>query len=259
MFPILFQIGPFTFHTYGLLVAFGVFTGLKITELLAAHDGFGTPVAREAINRLLLYVVIGGLLGARVFYIAVHWRQFMDDGLAIFRIWEGGLVSFGGLIGGAISFAAWYRRNKIAPWPRILDWLAPCIAFGHALGRLGCLFAGCCYGKPTELPWGIIFTDAGSLAPLGIALHPTQIYEFIFLAFLGSFLLKRVLKTDRIAGVAFSYYLLIYSAGRFLIEFFRGDDPRALGLSPGQYFSLIVFIISFVLKYQLVNEKKKLS
>lgn len=248
MFPILFQIGPFTFHTYGLLVALGVILGFQVLLHLAKSEGRRTHETEESLYRLLFFLVLGGILGARTFFVFLEWKNFESDILSIFKVWSGGLVSYGGLVGSGIGFWIWSRNQKIFSWKRVCDWLAPSFALGHALGRLGCFSAGCCYGIPTQKPWGVRFTHPDSLAPMVIPLHPTQLYEFIFLLILGPYLLWRVYRTRENKGSegrVFLEYLLIYSLGRFGVEFFR-DQPIFWRLTTGQWMSLsVVGIVLF--------------
>lgn len=251
MFPQLFSIGPVTFHTYGLLVALGALAGIKITIILAARDGYNQKGVDEALYSLLLYVVISGLFGARLLYILVHWHEFSGDLAGIFMIWQGGLVSYGGLAGGLFGISIWHTKNRNIPLRNLLDWIAPSIALAHALGRLGCFSAGCCYGRTTHSILGVIFTHPQSLAPLGFPLHPTQLYEFIFLIFLGLYLLQKFKPSERIKGLLFADYLSIYSTGRFVIGFFRGDDPRFWGLTPGQIASILTLIASLFIRSYL--------
>jgi phosphatidylglycerol:prolipoprotein diacylglycerol transferase len=203
------------------------------------------PQTGDAINGFLFYGTIGGLLGGRLAYVINFPEAFEGDWISVLKIWEGGLVSYGGLIGLLIAFALWYRRNPIAPWKRILDWMAPGMAFGHALGRLGCFAAGCCYGKETDLPWGFAFTHPDTLAPRFVPLHPAQLYEAAFLAALGFFLLKR----SRGDGSVILNYLTGYAAGRFAIEFFRGDPALIFNMTTGQILSILLFFIALGLRF----------
>lgn len=262
MFPILFNLGPFTLHTYGLFVALGVLLGIHIAVRLAMMEGFEREKIENALYSLLFFLVVGGIIGGRIFYVVVYRHEFSGDILEIFKVWQGGLVSYGGLLGAFAGFFLWYKKSKIFPWKKVVDWLAPSLAFGHALGRLGCFFAGCCYGLPTDRPWGIVFSDSQTLAPIGFPLHPTQLYEFVFLTFLGLFLWWRFIKLKRMSivkidGVIFADYLILYSVGRFLIEFFRGDDPRVLGMTPGQMMSILVLIASGFFRFFLFSSFKK--
>ena len=242
MLPVFLRLGPLTFHTYGLLIALGVLLCLQLTIKLAVRGGAPKAQASEAFHALLVYGVIGGILGGRLAYVLNFPADFAGDWVSVFKIWEGGLVSYGGLLGMLAGFALWHRGNPAFPWRRALDWLAPGMAFGHALGRLGCFAAGCCYGRPTEVPWAVTFTNPGTLAPLFVPVHPTQLYESGFLVALGFLLLKRS-ERQRADGALFLEYLLIYSVGRFCLEVFRGD-PRFAGLTSGQWMSLAVFIIA---------------
>jgi phosphatidylglycerol:prolipoprotein diacylglycerol transferase len=261
MFPILFKIGPFTFHTYGLLVALGVFVGLKITIALARQESGNPAKTEQDIYALLSYFILGGLIGGRLAYVLIHWQQFVSAWTDVFKIWEGGLVAYGGLIGALAGFMLWYRKHPDLGWRKVTDCLAPAIAFGHALGRLGCFSAGCCYGKPTTVPWAVTFSDPSSLALIGIPLHPVQFYESVFLIVLGFFLFWRW-KQKRwnpsfIQGMVFADYLIVYSAGRFFMEFFRGDDIRIWHTSPGQICSIIIFTLAILYRIFLHRHPQK--
>ena len=167
--------------------------GVKTCSAQAARDGFTDPRVKESLYKLAFQGVACGILGARLFYAATHWQDFQNDWIGILKIWEGGLVFYGGLLGASGGFYVWNRSKAIsASWTQVLDWASPSLAFGHAIGRLGCFAAGCCFGKPTNVPWGVTFTHPESLAPLGLPLHPTQIYESGFLVILGIFLLWRL-------------------------------------------------------------------
>ena len=252
MFPILFRIGPFTLHTYGLLVAAGILAGMAVIQRQAARDGLTGEPVRESLSRLALFLVLGGLVGARAFYAFTHRSEF-ESWMDIFKVWEGGLVFYGGVLGALAGFFFWNRSKPFAAdWKTVLDWIAPALAFGHALGRLGCFSAGCCYGGPTDAPWGVVFSHPESLAPLGIPLHPTQIYEALFVTALGICLLQR---RPKLPGAVFAEYLILYSAGRFALEFFRADDPRAWGLTPAQFTGAFVLIFSLAWRAKMALTK----
>ena len=252
MYPVLFRLGPLTFHTYGLMIALGILLGLWVAVRLAVRDGAPPAQARDAVHGLVTYFVIGGLLGGRLAYIVNYPADFSGHWMSVFKIWEGGLVSYGGLVGALAGFALWHRNHPLFPWRRVLDWLAPAIPLGHAIGRLGCFAAGCCYGRPTNLPWAVTFTNPESLAPLFVPLHPDQLYESAMLVVLGLFLLYRFRKSrGRPEGALFVDYLLLYSVGRFGTDFFR-DDPGMAGLTWGQWMSLAVFAAAVALRAGLV-------
>lgn len=258
MFPILIELGPITIYTYGLFVALGIFAGLEISIFIASAEDIPKEQARNYFYQLLIYFVLGGIIGARIFYVFLFWEQFRNDFLAIFKIHQGGMVSFGGLVGALAGFFLFYRKNKKFSMGKVLDWLAPGLAFGHALGRMGCLFAGCCYGKPIDTGWGIIFTHPQSLAPLNISLHPTQLYESFFLFLVGTFLLWHFFRIknnpQRKNGFLFIHYLLLYSLGRFIIEFFRGDQAQIWILSEGQIFSFLTFSGVLFLRFHIYKK-----
>ena len=156
--------------------------------------------------------------------VIVHFSNpnlFLSDPLEIFRIWNGGLVFYGGFVIALITAILYLKRKKLSLF-LTADIMAPPLALGHFFGRLGCLFAGCCYGKATDLPWAITFTNTESLAPLGVPLHPTQLYAAInnLLIFVFLWFFRRRKKFD---GQIFWIYVLLYGVTRSFIEMFRGD------------------------------------
>lgn len=246
MFPVLFKIGPLTLHTYGVLISLGFIAGISLALYLGRQQG----IAKEKILDIGFYTLLAAIIGSRMFFVLIEYKYFIKHPLDILKIWEGGLVFFGGLFLAVPALLIYFKKNALPVW-KTLDLLAPCLALGHAIGRLGCFSAGCCHGKPTNLPWGITFTDPGSMAITGIPLHPTQLYEsfselgiFIFLMFLR--------KREGFNGRVFWIYALLYSTVRFIIEFFRGDAGRGFiynGFSIAQGMSIILFLtaISFIL------------
>ena len=219
MYPVLIKIGEFTLHTYGLLLALGFF----LAVMLAVREAKRVGVDPNVMMDLCFYALLAALAGSRVFYVITTWEEFRDNPVDIVRFWRGGLVFYGGLIF-AFFVGIWYVRKHRLNFTQLADIVAPAIPLGQAIGRLGCSAAGCCYGLPTEVPWAVTFTDPESLAPRGIPLHPTQLYEsaatfLIFLVLMG------IRKKERFRGKLFWFYLLSYSTARFIIEFYR-DDPR---------------------------------
>ncbi|MBF0468676.1 MAG: prolipoprotein diacylglyceryl transferase, partial [Desulfamplus sp.] len=161
--------------------------------------------------------------GARVLYVLVNFNEFASDPISVFKIWNGGLVFYGGFIAALVS-AFLFVRKKGLPLGKTADIIAPAIALGHAIGRIGCFFAGCCYGQRCDLPWAVIFKDSQSLAPLNIYLHPTQIYEAVsnLVLFVILLFVDNRKKRD---GITFWFYIFLYGLVRSFIETFRGD-PR---------------------------------
>ena len=241
MFPILIEFGFFKIFTYGLLVA----TGFLVAILLASSRAEKEGLDSQKVLDLCFYVMVSALLGARLLYVIVEYRYFLDSPLEIFKFWKGGLVFYGGLILGVL-ISLWYlKRNQMPMW-KTADLLAPSIALGQSIGRWGCFFAGCCYGKKTDVAWGITFTDPRSLAPLEISLHPTQVYLSLNAVFIFIFLMW-LSKRKVFDGQILWSYGILYSIGRFLIEYFRGDDrgfPVEQVLSTSQFVGVFVFSFS---------------
>jgi phosphatidylglycerol:prolipoprotein diacylglycerol transferase len=235
-----FTIGPVTIHTYGFFVAIGFLVGIYLAALQARKEGLSS----QKIVDLGFYILLASIIGSRLFYIFVNPSHYLNNPLDIFKIWEGGLVFYGGVLL-VIPTAIWYvKRNNLGLW-RTADVFAPSIAIGHAFGRLGCFFAGCCYGRVAEsLPWSIIFTNPQCLAPLNVPLHPTQLYEAGGEA-VNFLILITLRKYKSFNGQLFLAYILIYSVIRFTIEFFRGDVSRGYiieSLSVAQGISILMFL-----------------
>jgi phosphatidylglycerol:prolipoprotein diacylglycerol transferase len=236
MLPILFRCGPLTIHTYGVLVAAGFLLAYAYVLRAARRHGIET----EAMADLFFYALLSALVGARLLYVALNWRLFLYDPLAVVKIWQGGLVFYGGFVA-AVPVVAWRVRRLGLGLLVIADMAAPALALAQAVGRLGCLCAGCCYGRPTELPFAVIFHHPDSLAPLEQPLHPTQAYHAAANGLLFVILWQTARRRPR-PGLVAGLYLLLYPVGRFVIEFFRGDPRGAwAGLSTSQWVSMAVF------------------
>lgn len=226
MYPRLLQFGHFTLYTYGVLAAIGLIVGLTLIVHLAKRDG----IDEEKTWNLGLVCIISGVIGAKLLlivndwaYYSVHWREIFSS-----NIFQAGGVFSGALVLGTIA-ALLFIRWKQMPLLRTVDALAPGIVLGHAIGRLGCFAAGCCYGKPTGVPWGVTFTDPAAKAivgaPLNVRTHPTQLYEF--LADMAIFAVLLVLSRHRkFPGQIMGTYAFLYGIARFFIEFYRDDPER---------------------------------
>ena len=252
MHPVLFKLGPLTLRTYGLLVAVGMFTALQYILNRSKKEG----IPAENVMDLVLYIIVAGLLGGRLAYVLLNFGYYSQNFWEIFKVWEGGMVFYGGLILGALAGIIYIRRKPSLKLAQLADIFAPGIALAHVFGRLGCFFAGCCYGKPSDLPWAVRFLDPRSLAPTGVCLQPTQLYEaagnlaiFFFLNWYNRFKHK--------PGKTFWVYLFFYGMLRFHVEFLRGDDRGGffLGMSPGQVVSFIVIFVSIIYITKLKDVK----
>lgn len=247
MHPELFSIGPVTLYSYGVLLAASYLLGLQLARRRAASRGLDPARVLD----LGIYIIIAALVGAKALLLVVDFDQFRQSPAELFSLLRSGGVFYGGLVL-AVLVAFWYMWRHNLPFWTTCDVFAPGIALGHVTGRLGCLAAGCCYGKPTSLPWGIVFTDPKAFAnvgtPLNIALHPTQLYEAgAELAILGLLLLvERRRKSS--PGQTFWLYLLLYAVTRFIIEFYRGDPRGTVGMfTTSQFISLLLGPLSLAM------------
>lgn len=255
MFPELIKIGPLSIKTYGVFVAIGFISALIYCSKRAQEKGY----SKELVLDILLYIMISGIAGARITYVLQNWEFYRSNLVEIFYIWSGGLVLYGGIIL-ATTVGIIYLRVKKQEVFCFADFAAPAIFLGVFFGRIGCFFAGCCYGKPCDLPWAVTFKNTAGLAPLNVALHPTQIYEALFCGLLFAwlhFLDKKKKSYNLVDGSIFFASLIAYGIWRFFIEFLRGDDrgPKIIGLFPSQFFSLLVVLVSIGVSYYLWQKK----
>ncbi|OGP51921.1 MAG: prolipoprotein diacylglyceryl transferase [Deltaproteobacteria bacterium RBG_13_43_22] len=256
MFPILFHLGGFTVYSYGLFIAIGFLLGIGLALKGARQKG----IPNEKILDLSFYIILSAILGARILYGLIHYPRYLEHPLDFFKVWEGGLVFYGGLI---LSFLTgfWFIRKQKLPFWETADLLAPSIAIGQVFGRLGCFAAGCCFGQETNRIWGVTFTHPDSLAPTGIALHPTQLYESL-IALIIFFILWFLKDRPGFSGRILLYYLFLYGLGRWALEFFRGDNRGSLlggGWSDTQYISIFLVFFSIIMARHLKNRKTRTS
>lgn len=240
MYPKLLELGPITVYTYGVLLAAAYLLGLKIAMVRARARGLDATRVLD----LGIYVIVSALVGAKLLLFITDFQTFRNDPRELLTLVRSGGVFYGGLIL-AVAVSLWYIRRIGLPLWTTGDVIAPGIALGHVVGRFGCFFAGCCYGKPTTLPWGITFTDPFAAAnvgtPLNVSLHPTQLYEAGAELLILLFLLGTERFGRRFAGRTFWLYLLLYAASRFVIEFYRGDQRGTVGpFSTSQFISLVL-------------------
>jgi phosphatidylglycerol:prolipoprotein diacylglycerol transferase len=244
MYPILFEIGRFPIYTYGLLLAAAYLLGLQLAVRRARARGLdGTKVLDLGI-----WVIVAALVGAKLLLLFVDFDHFRSNPAEILSLVRSGGVFYGGLVL-AVPVALVYSRRAGLPIWTTTDAFAPGIALGHVVGRLGCLMAGCCYGRPTDVAWAITFRNPIAAdnvgTPLGVALHPTQLYE----AGAELVILVALLMTERrgklFPGRTFWSYILLYAVSRFVIEFYRGDPRGMVGsLSTSQFISVLLVPLS---------------
>jgi phosphatidylglycerol---prolipoprotein diacylglyceryl transferase len=252
MYPEIYRIGNFPINTYGVLLALAFLAALLTAAWLAARDG----LPRERVYDLGLWMLLAAIVGSKVLMLFTE-PEYREDPARLISLdfLRSGGVFYGGFITALIAGYFLIRRYKL-PWWKTADAFAPGIALGNAIGRQGCFAAGCCWGKPTTMPWGVEFTQAGhdvTSVPLGVHLHPTQLYES-FGALVVFFFLIWLHRRKRFSGQVILFYAVLYAVMRFTIEFFR-DDPRGdilgltslTGLSTSQMLSLLVGIWGFIL------------
>jgi phosphatidylglycerol:prolipoprotein diacylglycerol transferase len=250
---IAFQIGGINIYWYGVCIAVGFLLGLWTATRRALRAG----ISGESVADLGLWLMMGAVVGSRLFYVISHWdTEFAGRPLLeVFKLREGGLVFYGGLIGASLACVFAVRLKKLPLW-KTADVLAPSIALGYVFGRIGCFMFGCCYGKPCDLPWAVHFPRDHATYPQGV--HPTQLYESLLslVLYAGLAWLHRHKKFD---GQVFAAYLIAYGSLRFTVEFFRGDYPmRYLGgwATPAQLFSLPILGAGLILwRYQATRSQ----
>lgn len=235
MYPILFKIGPLTLHTYGMFVALGFLAGFYVLRQQFDRQGLDVSL----VDNLAFLLLLGGLFGARLaHFVFAEPKILFNHPLTFFRIWEGGLVFYGALLVGLVILIL-YARYRELPLLALFDAFSAPMLIAHALGRLGCFSAGCCYGKPTASFAAVTFTHPESLAPTLIPLHPTQLYSSLGnLTLFG--LALALSRRNPPQGSLIAFYLLGYGTFRFLIEFIRNDyrGPVFGGLFPSQWISI---------------------
>src|SRR2546425_312837 len=240
MYPRLFEFGPITVYTYGVLLAAAYLLGLKVAMVRAKHRGLDATRVLD----LGIYIIISALVGAKLLLLITDFRTFATSPRELLTLARSGGVFYGGLIL-AVAVALFYIRKIGLPLWTTCDVFAPGIALGHVIGRFGCLFAGCCYGKPTTVPWAITFTDPFAASnvgtPLNQPLHPTQLYEAGAELLILGVLLATERKGRPFPGRTFWLYMLLYAISRFIIEFYRGDERGTVGIfSTSQFISIIL-------------------
>jgi phosphatidylglycerol---prolipoprotein diacylglyceryl transferase len=271
MFPRLFtlpafhlfrwDLGPFTLHTYGVLLVLAFVAGLWVAGRQAKKAGLDSA----RITDMAVYVLLGGLIGAKVLLVVVEWSYYSSHPREIFWIFQSAGVFYGGLLG-ALPVAIWYARRHHLPGWSTADVLSPGVAIGQAIGRLGCFSAGCCYGRETTVPWGVSFREEYARqtvqTPLyPIVLHPTQLYEagatlliFVFLVWLA--------RRRRFEGQVTLAYVVLYAIARFVIEFYRGDTVRGTvfgtWITTSQFIAMIL-LAGAALLYPYLQKKQRLT
>ncbi len=235
----LLKIGPFTVYGYGLMIAIGIFSAYCLAEYRAKKLG----LKDELVFGMTIWAVIGGILSGKILYFITILPKILADPSLLYRDLLEGYVIYGALIGGFLAVILYCRRHdmKVLAY---LDLTLPSVALAQGFGRIGCLLAGCCYGRETESAFSITF-EHSAYAPNGVALIPTQIIssglDYLHFIILLIFVKKWKKKDGQVTGL----YFMLYSAGRFILEYFRGDLERgSVGvLSTSQFIAIFMFLM----------------
>jgi phosphatidylglycerol---prolipoprotein diacylglyceryl transferase len=260
MFPRLISTPGFVLHTFGLFLAAAYLAALWWLTRVSKRE----QLNRESIAGLGLWIIIGAILGAKVMMVIRFFPEYLanpSDLLSLATLQAAGDF-YGGFIGALAAAVTFFKRHPELPAWQVADISAPAIALGQGIGRIGCFMAGDDYGRPTDIPWAIVFhhPDAADIggAPLGVPLHPVQLYES-FACFALFFFLVWLTRRRKFQGEIILAYSILYAVARFLIEYFRGDADRGfiLGglLSTSQFVSVVILMISVPLLFKLKGTK----
>jgi len=233
--PVAFSIGAFEVRWYGIMVVMAVITVIAITLLEARRVG----IAEEHVYSIGLWAIIGGVIVSRLFHVVDRWDYYVAHPEQLVRL--EGLTIYGAVIGAMLGMLVYTWVKKLSFW-QIGDIAAPGAILGQAVGRIGCLLNGCCYGVATSLPWGIVYTHPGSYGPHEVV-HPTQVYHLIW-NLIGFSLLWLLRRRIRPQGSLFLLYLAIYAAGDLSIRFVREGEPFLFGMQQAQLIGIAVLLIT---------------
>ena len=249
--PVLFGFGHFAMRWYGVIVAASIGLGAWVASREARRKG----VSSEVFQDVLLWVILGGLVGARLFHVADHWpHEYAADPIRALYIWEGGLAIWGGVIGGMVALAVFAHRRHLS-LGRLADIAVPGLVLAQAAGRLACVITGDAMGPPTDGPFGIAYTNTGAMVPqLGVYYTPVPVYEL--LANLGIFaVLWQIRRRKWPNGSLFLVYLVLYSLERFTLAFASSYQIVALGLTQSQIVALAALAISVPLGIRTLSRR----
>lgn len=245
MYPILFEAGSFTAYSYGFMIAIGIVAGMIYLVVEGKRE---VGLTLDQANALFLYIFFAAIIGGKLFLFFEDPTGYIQDPRSLFT--GRGFVFYGSFLLAIPTMWWFFKKHTLHPY-RMLDVMAITTCLVHIFGRIGCFLAGCCYGKPTGLSWGVTFTDPACFAdPLNTPLFPTQLLEagYILLVMLVLFAVRR---KRRFFGQLFLMYLILYAAGRFVLEYFRGDVGRGFVvenyISHSQFLALGIMVVVWIL------------
>jgi len=249
MHPILFKYGPIEIRYYGLMYVIGILFASYLIKKEVKRKGIG--MTEDDVMNFIIWTVVGGVIGARAYYVVFNLGYYLSNPSEIPAVWHGGLAIHGGLLGGALVAWAYLKKKSVLFW-RMADAVAPAIILGQTFGRFGNFMNGDAHGRPTTMPWGIIFPKesiAGAEFP-NTPLHPTMLYELVINFSIFCLLWLKLRKTEHKNGYIFATYIVLYSMGRFVVEHFRADSLMLGPLRIAQVVSLTIAVAVGVLIFK---------
>ncbi len=250
-------MGHFTLNWYSVFILLAVITGV----IISVHEAKRKGISADYIYSLVPWVLIGGIIGARLFHIIDRWEYYASDPFQMFAVWQGGLAIWGAMAGGGLAAVAFARRNGI-PFGRLADTLVPGLLVAQIIGRFACIIDGDAVGGAPTLPWGFTYVNPSAMVPpglLGVPVHPYPVYDQLWnlVGLAIALKLRHHLKTD---GLLFLTYLSIYAVGRFVFTFVRQEKIWFLGLQEAQVIAIAILVISVaVIMYQWRQSRAKIS
>lgn len=258
MHPELFSIGDFKIHTYGFMIMLGAVLGFFYLSNTAKKE---LGIEKDKIQNLAILIILAAFIGGKLFFYLENPSYYLSSWEAMRKNFRTGFVFYGSLLF-AIPVVVWYFKREKWPLWSMMDRIAITACIIHGMGRMGCFFAGCCHGVPTDVPWAVTFRSRLSQAePLHTPLHPTQLYSS-FMIFSILVILVMLKRHQRFEGQLFFVYIILYAIGRGIIEVFRGDEERGYIIdgivSHSQFISIIVILITFSFYYKKrIKQKAK--
>jgi phosphatidylglycerol:prolipoprotein diacylglycerol transferase len=253
MLPDILTLGPLTIHSYGLMLAIAFLAAIGVIEYLAKPRGMDT----DKIMDFALVAMVAAIIGSRAFYVLSHLAEYRANYWSVLAVWEGGLTFYGGVLLAVPAAVLFMKRNRLPVWP-LADLVAPGFALGVGFGRLGCFLNGCCFGKPSRLPWAVRFPPNSAAGALDCALQPTQLYESLF-GFALFALLMYLVRKKFFSGFLFCLFIATYAVWRFFLDFLRYYEPSQftlLGLTNNQWVSVFLLIAAIVTAILLRRHSK---